>query len=254
MFFFFSKVVPAFLFPYPLFMVLALLAAWKMKRGWFRRAFVAVWIALAAMSSYAVAAPLVRSLEQRYLPMKIADAPQADAIVVLAGMVTPLVPSAGEPEFSDAVDRILAGRNLYRAGKAPVIIVTGGSGLLSQAGEPEAVTLHRWLLGEGIPQQAIIEESASRNTAENAIETAKIASTRGIRRVILVTSAFHMLRSEMCFQKAGLEVIPFAVDYKIPEQFPGLEAAIPHPAGVVLSGIALKEYAGIVAYRWRGYL
>ncbi len=254
MFFFFSKVLPALLFPYPLFMVLALLAAWKMKRGWFRRVFVIVWIALAASSSYAVAAPLVRSLEERYAPMRVAEAPQADAIVVLSGMVTPLVPSAGEPEFSDAVDRILAGRNLYRAGKAPVLIVTGGSGLLSQAGEPEAVTLHRWLVAEGIPERAIVVESASRNTAENASETGKIAQARGIRRVILVTSAFHMLRSVMCFQKAGLEVVPFAVDFKIPERFPGMEAAIPHPAGAVLTGIALKEYAGIVAYRWKGYL
>lgn len=254
MFFFFSKVLPAFLFPYPLFMVLALLAAWKMKRGWFRRAFVLVWTVLAATSSYAVAAPLVRSLESRYSPMRIADAPQADAIVVLSGMVTPLVPSAGEPEFSDAVDRIIAGRSLFRAGKAPLVIVTGGSGLLSQAGEPEAVTLRRWLIAEQIPGTAVIEESASRNTAENAAETAKIAQARGIRRIILVTSAFHMLRSQMCFEKAGFEVIPFAVDYKIPESFPGLEAAIPHPAGVVLSGIALKEYAGIAAYRWKGYL
>ena len=169
-------------------------------------------------------------------------------------MVTPLVPSNGEPEFSEAADRILAGRNLFRAGKAPVIIVTGGSGLLSQMGEPEAATLVRWLKSEGIPASSILEESASRNTAENAMETEKLASPRKIRRILLVTSAFHMLRSEMCFQKAGFEVIPFPVDYRIPDNFPGLEAAIPHPAGVVVSSIALKEYAGIVAYRLKGYL
>lgn len=254
MFFFLSKVLPSLLFPYPLLMLLALLAAWRMRPGLFRRVFFAVWLALFASSSYAVAAPLVQSLESRYAPMRVQDAPNVDAIVVLAGMVVPLVPSAGSPEFSDSVDRILAGRDLFRAGKAPVLILTGGSGLLSQMGEPEASALARWLRGEGIPAGAILEESASRNTAENAMETAKIAQSRGIRRILLVTSAFHMLRSEMCFKKAGLEVVPFAVDYKVPLEFPGIEAAIPHPAGVVLSGVALKEYAGIVAYRLNGYL
>lgn len=254
MFFFFSKVLPSLLFPYPLFMLLALIAAWRMKRGLFRRVFFTVWISLFASSSYMVAAPLMQFLESRYAPMRVQDAPKVDAIVVLAGMVIPLVPSAGAPEFSDSVDRILAGRDLYRAGKAPVMILTGGSGLLSQMGEPEAAVLSRWLKGEGIPPDAIIEESASRNTAENAMETAKLSRVRGIRRILLVTSAFHMLRSEMCFRKAGFEVVPFAVDYKVPLKFPGIEAVIPHPAGVVLSGVALKEYAGMVAYRLNGYL
>lgn len=255
MFFFFSKVLPALLFPYPLFMLLALFAWWRMKRGAFRRVFLLVWVVLAGLSSYAVAAPLLQSLESRYPPLTVASAPQAQAIVVLSGMVTPLVPSTGEPEFSDAVDRVIAGRDLFRAGKAPLLVVTGGSGLLSQKGEPEAVTLKRWLVErENLPAAAVLEESGSRNTAENAIETARLLEGRSVKRILLVTSAFHMLRSEMCFVKAGFEVIPYPVDYKVPLEYPGLEAAIPHPAGVVLSSVALKEYAGIVAYRLKGYL
>jgi hypothetical protein len=34
----------------------------------------------------------------------------------------------------------------------------------------------------------------------------------------------------------------------------GIEAFFPAPAGMTLSGIALKEYAGIIAYRLKGYL
>lgn len=254
MFFFFSKVLPGLLFPYPLFLILALIAGLRLKPGRFKKFYFILWTTVVLGSSYVVAAPLMRSLESRYAPLSIAETPQADAVVVLTGMVTPLSPQRDRPEFSSAVDRILAGVDLLKNRKAPLIMVTGGSGLLSQLGEPEASVLKTWLMQQGVPETQIIAESNSRNTAENATETAAIAKQRGIKKVILVTSAFHMWRSVLCFEKAGLEVVAFPVDYYIPTEFPGVEAVFPHSAGMTVTSMALKEYAGVIAYRLRGYL
>ncbi|MCE9597026.1 MAG: YdcF family protein [Spirochaetia bacterium] len=254
MFFFFSKILPGLFFPYPLFLIFALLAGLRLKAGRFKKLFFILWFTVTLGSSYVIAAPLMRSLESRYTPLSIPETPRVDAIVVLTGMVTPLSPQKDRPEFSSAVDRILAGMDLLKNGKAPLMIVTGGSGLISQLGEPEATVLRTWLIGQGIPDTQIITESNSRNTAENASQTAAIASNRGIKKIILVTSAFHMWRSVLCFEKAGLEVVPFPVDYYIPTEFPGIEAVFPHSAGMTVTSTALKEYAGILAYRLKGYL
>lgn len=254
MFFFFSKVLPGLLFPYPLFLILSAIVLWKMKTGRLRRVFGAVLLTVTISSTYVTAAFLMRGLENRYAPLTVEETPAAEAIVVLSGMVTPLTRAKGRPEFSAAVDRILAGRELLTARKAPVLIISGGSGLISQIGTPEAETLRNWMIKDGFAPERVIAENASRNTAENAAETAKIARARGIRKIILVTSAFHMQRSVLCFEKEGFEITPYPVDYYILDEFPGIEAFFPAPAGMTLSGIALKEYAGIIAYRLKGYL
>jgi len=254
MFFLLSKILPGLFFPYPLFLFFSAIAGARLRDGWFKRTYFFFWTIVVFSSSYALAAPLMSSLEMRYPALSTKDVARADAIVVLTGMVTPLSPQKDRPEFSSSVDRILAAKDLLIEKKAPVMIITGGSGLISQMGEPEADVLARWLKKEGIPESGILTENKSRNTAENAIETAVIAKEKKIHRIILVTSAFHMHRSVLCFEKAGFEIQPFPVDYYIPTEFPGIEAVFPHPAGMTISAMAIKEYAGIFAYWLRGYI
>ncbi len=254
MFFFLSKLLPGLLFPYPLFLILCALALWRLPAGRFRRIFGIVFVSVFLASTYASASLLLGSLERRYPTLRTAEAEKADAIVVLSGMVTPSTRPVDRPQFNDAVERILAGKDLLRAGKAPVLLISGGSGLLSNIGRPESIVLKEWLISEGIPENRIIAESESRNTGENAVESARIAKEKGIRKIILVTSAFHMPRSVLCFEKQGFEVQPFPVARYLVDEFPGMEAFFPAPAGMTLSTIALKEYVGIVMYRLKGYL
>lgn len=254
MFFVASKVFSGLLFPYAIFLILSILVAFRLPRGWLRRIFSVALIGILVVSTNRGSAALIAPLEDAFAQASIQSAPEADAIVVLGGMSDPLTARLEGPEFLDSVDRIIQAERLWRRGKAPIVVISGGSGLLLQRGEPEAQTLQRWLLERGLPPAAIVVEDRSRNTAENAIETAQIAKQRGWRRVILVTSAFHMYRAERCFRKAGLEVLPFPTDYYRSVIAPGPEGYMPAPGALSLATVAIKEYAGIVAYWLRGYI
>ncbi len=253
MFFYISKIFTILFFPFPLFVFLSIIAAWKLKKSAYRYVFIAATALIYLLSSNFISGALMRHLESAY-PEKIpAEVENADAIVVLSGMINPLT-GKRNPEFMSGVDRILAGVKLFRARKAPLIVISGGSGLILQRGESEALILKRWLIEQGIPEKNIIAEESSRNTAENAQSTAKIAQDRGWGRIILVTSAFHMPRSMGCFTKVGLNAVPYPVDYYVLDEFPGPEALFPTETGLSLSTTAIKEYIGIAAYRMRGYL
>jgi uncharacterized SAM-binding protein YcdF (DUF218 family) len=86
---------------------------------------------------------------------------------------------------------------------------------------------------------------------------------RGIRRVLLVTSAMHMPRSLGIFQRQGIEAIPAPTDFLITEQ--EIEEPDTTPEATILSLLpdadrlrnttrAIKEYLGMVIYRLRGWL
>ncbi|MBX7058981.1 MAG: YdcF family protein [Leptospirales bacterium] len=254
MFFYLSKIFSGLLFPYALFLLLSIVAAIKLPRSRFRLVFRLALVAIFLLSTNRISGALIAPLESAYPQMRSADAPQADAIVVLGGMSDPLSARLEGPEFLDSVDRILAAELLWRAGKAPLLVISGGLGLMLQRGEPEARALQRWLLARGIPQSAIVIGDRSRNTAENAIETAALARSRGWTRVLLVTSAFHLPRATLCFRKQGLAVIPFPTDYYRSVVDPGPEGIMPAPGAMSLSTVAIKEYLGIVAYWLRGYI
>lgn len=74
----------------------------------------------------------------------------------------------------------------------------------------EAQTIQEFLIRNKISEQDIIIESKSRNTKENALYTAKIVDKK--YEYLLITSAIHMKRSQLCFKKAGIKTTPFTVD------------------------------------------
>ena len=253
MFFYLSKIFAGFFFPYPLFFLLAVFVAVRMQRSRLRLAFRLALFALYLLSINPISGWLIGQLEERYAYRELHTLPQADAIVVLAGMLDPLTGVSDRPEFLGSADRIFAGEELLRKNKAPVLLISGGSGLMMQTGESEAVILQRWLNERGVPVQI---EAHSRNTAENAIETAKLAQQNEWRRILLVTSAFHMPRSVACFRKAApnLQIETVPVDYYRSRIFPGPEGLFPAPSALSVSTMAMKEYIGLFAYWLRGYI
>jgi len=117
--------------------------------------------------------------------------------------------------------------------------------------EPEllAGALERW----GIEPARIVVETRSRNTHENAAESARIAAERGWRSLLLVTSAGHMERALGCFRKAGLTPDTMPVDYRGDPDSSG-SAWIPRALFLALSADALREFAGRGVYRLIGYM
>ena len=103
---------------------------------------------------------------------------------------------------------------LWRAGKAQTIIVTGGNLPWARASATDADFAAELLQAYGVPPDSIIVESNSRNTHENAINTAAIWRERHFRSGLLVTSATHMPRALASFRKAGLDVAPWPADFR----------------------------------------
>ena len=90
--------------------------------------------------------------------------------------------------------------------------MTGGSAaiLTKKTGESEAVG--RFLERIKFPKEGLLLEGTSRNSLENAIMTAKLLQEKGAahEEFLLCTDGWHMRRAKACFEKAGLEVIPFS--------------------------------------------
>lgn len=94
-------------------------------------------------------------------------------------------------------------------------------------------------------------EAASRNTRENAIETARVASARGWRTLLVVTSAAHVPRAMGCFRALGLEPDVLPVDRRVTDGRPG--EWLPRARYLERSTGVLRELAGRVVYRAMGY-
>ena len=139
-------------------------------------------------------------------PQKLAEEyPASDAIVLLGGGMFGDTNILKYAELQDAGDRAWFAGRLYKAGKAPLVVVTGVGSNESDA---------EFLRDYGVPESAIAVDDDARNTEENAKFTKKVLEGRG-RRVLLVTSAWHMRRAALMFSKyaPSLDVTPAPADY-----------------------------------------
>lgn len=91
---------------------------------------------------------------------------------------------------------------LYRAGTAPLLLLSGGG----RGAEAEAAIMRRLALRAAVPEAALVVEPNSRNTWENARESARLLRRRGLRRVLLVSDRAHLPRAALLFRLAGLEI------------------------------------------------
>jgi uncharacterized SAM-binding protein YcdF (DUF218 family) len=106
----------------------------------------------------------------------------------------------------------------------------------------------------GVPSDSILVESNSRNTHENAINTAVIWLARRFRSGLLVTSATHMPRALASFRKAGLDVAPWPADFRT--EHPLVNSVfdfLPDPGALEMTTTAIKEWLGLAVYRLRGW-
>jgi len=112
--------------------------------------------------------------------------------------------------FKKEADRLIYTVQLYNQGIIRKIFISGGNGNLFNNNYKESETIKDFLIQNKIDSNDIIIENQSRNTKENAINSAKILDKKN--EYILITSAVHMKRSILCFKNVGLKIIPFSVD------------------------------------------
>lgn len=262
MFIFLSKFLPPLLYPLGLACLSILVALLLQKRPRLQRGVLLLALSLLWVGSNRWAAmALMRPLEWRYLPQ--GEIPSAEVIVVLGGDTAPPAYPRLIPEVGEAGDRLIYAAYLYRQGKAGRILFSGGAIEWLYLAEPKDENAQLLEL-MGVPRQAIWLESASRNTYENALFSSQMLQEKGIRRIILVTSAFHMPRSVALFEHQGLEVIPAPTDFRTTQADWEMLAhgdirnllvnLLPGPDNLQIITLALKEYLGILVYRLRGWL
>ena len=255
---FLSKLIPLLVYPLGAAISLSLLAL--LLAFWRRRGLAIFCLVIGigylwAASTPVIAFHLLEYLEARHAPVALADAPERDVIILLGGALDQPLPPRTESELNQAADRILTAARLYRTGKAGHILVTGGNLPWQLTLEPEAMLIRKLLLEWDVPEEAIVLETESRNTVENARYSKVIMDEKGWENALLVTSAAHMQRSAALFRKAGMDVFPVPTDYQVAHTH-NITALdwLPDVDALKMTTTVIREWAAFWVYRWRGAL
>ncbi len=207
-------------------------------------ALVAAFVLLYFLSTNIAAKILGRPLERAYPIKTMAEYPKSQAIVLLGGSTYGLISPRLEIEELGGA-RVLAAARLFKAERAPIIVVTGGDPYLTKDGveRREADDMLALLVEYGVPKESVLTEGNSRTTKENAKFTADLLRARGVLEVLLVTSAFHLPRATALFEKAGFKVISVPTSLEISDSLTGQDF-FPRAANLAKSTMSFKEYFG----------
>ncbi|MGL4975248.1 MAG: YdcF family protein [Bosea sp. (in: a-proteobacteria)] len=195
---------------------------------------------------------LARPLEDRF-PQKRELTGRVDGIIVLGGGIGL---ARGDVRFTSAASRMTKALELSRRHpEAKVVFSGGGTNLIRKVTITESDAAKAYFIGNGLAPERLLLEDRSRNTWENASFTTALVAPKPGERWLLVTSAWHMPRAVGVFRKAGFgPVEPFPVDYTTSGEASDLiRPFLRAPVGLDLADDTLKEWAGLVAYRWAGY-
>ena len=197
---------------------------------------------------------LLARLELRYPLVAASAVPPADAIVVLSGMLHASPDGVRRPSPGEAFDRFESGLELLRAGCAPRLVFTRGQTPWDSDRPPEGDVLIELAAARGLPRDRLLVcPGICGNTADEAAAIARFAVENRWRRIVLVSSAFHLPRAMLLFEQTGLEVVPFPCDFRtIRDRAPALGDYVPGAEGLLKSERALREFFGYWFYRLRG--
>ena len=193
---------------------------------------------------------MIRPLEERF-PKYQEDGRPIDGIIVLSGAVD-LEKSLDRDEFSlnGAAERFVRFLEMARRHPEARLVYTGGS--LGDPSRSEAQLAAEQMERLGLSTERLLIETASRTTWDNARNTKALLGARAQGRWVLITSAWHMPRAMGCFQKVGLAVIPYPVDYQTRGPIDSLRPFTIVGHGLQRLDIAVKEWLGLFGYRISG--
>jgi uncharacterized SAM-binding protein YcdF (DUF218 family) len=191
---------------------------------------------------------LLYPLESRFPPWDDArGAP--DGIVILGGPIdTDMSAAHHTPTTRYGADRLIAGAALAFRYPNARFVFTGGSGNLIPSDAKEADYASEIFTSLGIPKTRQILERLSRNTYENAEFTKALVEPKPDERWLLVTSAYHMPRSMGLFRKAGFNVEPYPVDWRVDSGAGLFRFTNFSLDGLTRTEIAVREYMGLLTY------
>ena len=132
---------------------------------------------------------------------------------------------------SDALKyRLEKAAELYREGRAPWVVVTGGG----EGNYAEAVVMAEWLAKRGVPETALIIENESATTRDSGVNVAALMRERGFASALVVSQWFHVGRTRLCLSQEGIETMPVPC---------GGNTLVKEPYFVAREMVALPAYA-----------
>lgn len=231
--------------------LLGLLLAWRKKRGGLALATVSLLL-LALLSCHGTAVWLARTALPQYPAMPVAGlkARQVQAIVVLGGGVLPQAPEYGSSQpGSHTLARLRYGVWLARQTGLPLAF-TGGVGWAANGAQTDSeADVASRVASQDYGMALRWTEAQSRDTSGNALLLAPLLQRDGVRRIALVTDAWHMPRSVAAFERAGLTVTPAPMGQVLPEQR-GLLEWMPSAHGLQASQQVLREWLALLVSRF----
>lgn len=239
-----------------LLLLLATLACIRRRRWLGSLACLTATAGLWAIAQPPIVGPLLGALERPWLRHTLAQAPSADAVVVLGGGWRVSRPDFVGLDLKASVDRWITGVELCRQSKAPVLVIGGDPLHPAVEGPPDSRQLHEWIQRWGFRDLECLSLGPVDTTRDEALRTRELVERRGWNRVLLVTSAFHMRRAMAVFEKAGVRVVPVACDFQI-ERFagePGRWRPFPDEEALITFTLWWHEQLGWWAYRLFGHI
>ena len=248
-----KKIIAALLLPPGCFIVLLCWLGWRLIRKKRRGTGLVLWLLallIWGVASAPIADRLIGSLERGYaIPQPL----RGDVIVLLGGGLLDGVPDLtgrGAPP-GDMLSRVVTAVRVQRLLGVPIIV---SGGVVYQGMSAEAPIIRRYLLDLGVPADRIILEEKSRDTEENARFCKDILRQRGFTAPLLLTSAYHMRRSEAAFSRAGVRVTPLPANFKQEQRARVWADYLPNADALATTAKALREYLGLGWYKltfWR---
>ena len=242
---FLSKLCIALMSPLGTSLFLILLGIALAWRGRNRVAWTSVsigWLWLVFWSLPLASNGLVGLIEGEFPYQPLSSVPSAPAMVVLGGGIHPPRSAQFPPNLESSADRVWYAAKLWHAGKSPLLVLSGGGDPRTSA-LSEAEAMREFLADLGVPDSALLLETRSRTTRENAIYTAELLKQRGLQRVLLVTSALHMPRAKKLFESQGIEVEAVPTDHEA-RPLSLWQWVLPDAGALENSGRAIKEFVG----------
>ena len=234
----------------PFIQIVFLLIAWKIRKrtpAISKAIFLIAVCSLWMLASPVMATFLARSLEQNpALSVKRLDEMQADAIIVLSAKQNEYAPEFGEPvSGEEQLVRIRYGAFLQKRTGLPVLL--SGGAVRGDEQRSLAETMESDLV-KGYNVQVRWLEKKSRTTAENSRYSYAVLAQENKTRVILVTSAMHMMRAKWSFEQAGFTVLPAPTNFSDRRPL-NLNSFVPNAGALMLSSEALHEWLGYWVYQ-----
>jgi uncharacterized SAM-binding protein YcdF (DUF218 family) len=240
-----TNIISAILLPPTslLLMLVAGLLLLRKNRRWSTVMLAVGIIALWALSTPLISKALLQSLEGDVVPVNIEQ--KAQAIVVLgAGRHFNAIEYGGDTVSAASLERIRYAA--FLAHKTGIPILTSG-GHPDTVDSPEGEMMRSVLESEfNTPVRWV--ETRSNNSADEARECWAILAPLHIRKIYLVTHAWHMPRAKAAFEKAGFEVVAAPMGFATEAPFT-MVRLIPDATALDKSRLALHEWMGLLWYR-----